>query len=68
MTAPVTMTRPACRYCGMTAAELPAAAERAEVDVKDAICCDLFVDPTPCCQDPGCNGSPCTFPGYADNH
>ncbi len=25
-------------------------------------------DPTPCCSDPGCGGSPCTFPGYADNH
>lgn len=25
-------------------------------------------DGAPCCPDPDCNGNPCTFPGYADNH
>jgi hypothetical protein len=25
-------------------------------------------DGAPCCPDPGCGGSPCTFPGYASNH
>lgn len=25
-------------------------------------------DGAPCCSDPGCGGSPCTFPGYAANH
>lgn len=25
-------------------------------------------DGAPCCPDPDCSGSPCTFPGYASNH
>lgn len=25
-------------------------------------------DGAPCCPDPDCGGSPCTFPGYAANH
>jgi hypothetical protein len=31
------------------------------------VVCDEY-DGAPCCADPGCGGSPCTFPGYADNH
>ena len=34
----------------------------------DQLADDDDYDPTPCCIDPGCNGSPCTFPGYADDH
>lgn len=32
---------PRCQECGMTATEIPAAAWWAEVDLADAICCEV---------------------------
>jgi hypothetical protein len=39
------LTGPGCENCGMTAAEMPAAAEWANVPVSTAICCEV-----PLCQ------------------
>lgn len=57
--------RPAAGLCAECDTAFVVEDDEQPTDLCDD-CADY--DPTPCCADPSCSGSPCTFPGYAATH